>query len=200
MIETREVRNRVLARVLEQDDGVRQYVVLEEIGSTALRRQATYFPVTAVLAAVTSDQVDAVLIRPDECSWIEPYSAVVQPRYPGHAYTVPSDLLRAAAFRHVLPAEAARMHCRAIETLSHLATQPRSRSVARYLLEFRQTDLPLAQQTIADAVDSRRETVTEILAKFERQGWIRCSRCRVVIVDAAALQNYAVGDLELAVA
>lgn len=201
MIETVAVRNRVLAQLLEHDPELRQYVQLMEVGDGyAMRQQMTYFPVTAVLALVTPDLVDAVLVRPGECTWAEPYSALLQVRLPGYLYTVSSGLLHVAAFRHVLTSEAARLHCRAIENLSQLATQSCSRSIARYLLGFGLDDLPLTQQTVANAVDLRRETVTDALARFERQGWVQCSRGRVVIQARSALQNYAVGDLELAAA
>ena len=50
-------------------------------------------------------------------------------------------------------------------------------------------ELRTTHQALADELGTVREIVSRLLARFERSGWVRLSRERIEIVDAAALRS-----------
>jgi CRP/FNR family transcriptional regulator len=57
--------------------------------------------------------------------------------------------------------------------------------------------LATTHQALADNLGTVREIVSRLLARFERAGWVRLSRERIDVLDAAALRQLAAGERNL---
>lgn len=58
--------------------------------------------------------------------------------------------------------------------------------------------LQTTHQALADSLGTVREIVTRLLSRFERAGWVRLSRERIDVVDAAALRAVSAGQVQQA--
>ena len=83
-----------------------------------------------------------------------------------------------------------------------VATWPARLRVANFLLAF--PDLRQGavregwtHESIADRLGCTRQTVTEALNEFARQGWIRVQRKRVTVIDRRALERLVSGELTM---
>jgi CRP/FNR family transcriptional regulator len=47
-------------------------------------------------------------------------------------------------------------------------------------------------QALADSLGTVREMVSRVLARFEREGWVKLSRETIEIVDSKALREHAI--------
>lgn len=74
-----------------------------------------------------------------------------------------------------------------VESMSFLPTDKR---IARYLLESVSGPVFQTHEQIGRAVGASRVTVSRIMSRFTKEGWIRCSYGATTITDPESLMNF----------
>lgn len=83
------------------------------------------------------------------------------------------------------------------DRLREMQTDSVERRVAHVLVRFagkaeaelKRPELPLSRQDLAELVGATQFTVSRVIARWEKAGWLAAGRGRITVVDVAALQR-----------
>jgi hypothetical protein len=168
-----------------------------------LNQSLIWIPATATLAVVDRrTRIDLVLLCPHDGfaglgGFLDPVYTELRVRIAGIVYQLRTEELTAWRGEPWLEERLAHFQQqvtqRAMNTLLHRAGSfgVAAKRVAYYLLAFRATDLPITQFVIGDALDHRRETISEVLADFADRHWVEKSRSCITILNRDALTKFA---------
>jgi hypothetical protein len=162
-----------------------------------------FFPTSATLAVFDRSLMEAGAIYGGEAAIagstfsMAPLDAQLVVRHTGYAWTMLHHHymeygLQLVRLRSLIEGMDRTYTRRALATLRCAATHTLERRVARYLLEQGEAELDVTQQSVADALGIRRESVTEVFGMLDRHGAIAHVRGHVT-VNLTALRPYSCG-------
>lgn len=183
------VRNSLLRSLADVDQGLWRHIEMKEFKARfePLNLAYLYFPAGASLALVSDTSgSDLAVLGSNDCSLYEQYPCTVHVRCPGYVYVVDRMHISRAA----LARWSATLQYRVVQWLEFRTMHRATQNIAQYLLLFDLDEIVITQQVIAQAIWSRRETVSEALLLFQEQGIIERTR-KFLKIDRDALSEFA---------